>query len=43
MAKELNQGMKIVLNIEDEISLFFNTMRSVYENLRVCKLKQENL
>lgn len=43
MMREFNQGIKSLLKMEEQTDLLFNTMRSVYENLRICKLKQENL
>ena len=30
LSKYLNQGVKTVINVEEQTSLLFNTMRSVY-------------
>jgi len=36
-------GFKQMKKMESKVEIFLNTMRSVYEDLRIVKLKQENL
>lgn len=40
---ELQYSLAYALQLERKVDLFLNTMRNVYENLRISKLKQENL
>lgn len=40
---EMQYCLAYALQLERKVDLFLNTMRNVYENLRISKLKQENL
>jgi hypothetical protein len=34
------KGTKKLFKTEERVDLFLNTMRNVYEGLRICRLKQ---
>lgn len=40
---EMQYSLAYALQLDRKVDLFLNTMRNVYENLRISKLKQENL